>query len=273
MRSPPNILPVLVLVTARGPRSSVTVSAGPTPTSSSPQQRSVTIYERRAATAPSSSGIEDEGDFEPQRPLGNALPERAVVHVHGSTSGSGVLVTPSLVITSRRSAPDPTGGAPSAWRVQVAATTLTWTSRAVSRVLVPACDAPVVGLVLAEPSPASELLKVGTAPGEGGRVRMLGFGRCKVRQESGLVSSRRGVLLGVDGPMCSGDVGGAVLDSAGALVGVLVGAGHVEGDVDHAEDAPARHRTEAVRADSVLVRHLIERAQAGSSTTGPVSCD
>lgn len=101
---------------------------------------------------------------------------------------------------------------------------------------------------------------------------MLGFGHCKVRQESGTVSSRQGAVVTVDGPMCSGDVGGAVLDAAGSLVGVLAGAGHAEGDVDHPGDAPARHRTEAVRADGVLIRRMMERAQAGSSTD-PIACD
>lgn len=266
------LLVTSAVLAACGPRSSVTVSAGPTPTTSSPQQRSVTLYERQPAASAPSSGIEDEGDIEPPRPLGNALPERAIVHVHGRTSCSGVLFALNLVITSRRCAPDPSGGAPGAWRVQIAATTLTWTSRSVARVLAPACDTPIVGLVLAEAVSTSEGLKVGTAPGVGSRVRMLGFGRCKVRQESGAVSSRQGAVVTVDGPMCSGDVGGAVLDAAGSLVGVLVGAGHAEGDLDHPGDAPARHRTEAVRADGVLIRRMIERAQASSSTE-PIVCD
>lgn len=249
------------------------MSAGPVPSTPQPQQRSITLYEAPAGRPPASTSIEDEGDVEPARPLGVKLPERAIVHVHGRSSCSGVLVTPSLVITSRRCAPDEAGGAPTAWRVQVAATTLTWTSRSVARVLVPSCDAPVVALVLAEASPVADVLPLGTTPGPGSRLRMLGFGRCSVRQEAGIVSAREDAILAIEGPMCSGDVGGAVLDGKGALVGILAGAGHVAGDQDHAGDALPRHRTEAMRADGTLVRRMIDAARGQAPTGGRVACD
>ncbi len=87
---------VIAALLGCGPRSSVTVSAGPVPSTPQPQQRSITLYEAPAARPAASTSIEDEGDVEPARPLGVKLPERAVVHVHGRSSCSGVLVTPAL---------------------------------------------------------------------------------------------------------------------------------------------------------------------------------
>ena len=224
----------------------------------------------QAAHAHRDSTIElpsDEQIVEPDHPAVGTQQERALVHIHTPKGVcSGVVVAPRLVLTAHQCvAPDARGpiqvGADAPHRVEVASSTLTWTNRIATHAVVPACEwakLDVAVLILKEPVEWVQPLKVAMAPGPGGGVQALGFGRC-VGETRG-ISSRTGPVIAseddaivIDIPLCKGDVGGPVVErAAGDLVGVV-------SHQDDPDDSP-RHTTTIMRFDTTATRALFEQA-------------
>jgi hypothetical protein len=208
----------------------------------------------------------DEQIVEPDHPAVGTPQERALVHIHTPKGVcSGVVVAPRLVLTAHQCvAPDargPIGVADAPHRVEVASSTLTWTNRSATHAVVPACEwakLDVAVLVLKEPVEWVQPLKVAMAPGPGGGVQALGFGRCP--GETRGLSSRTGPVISseddaivIDIPLCKGDVGGPVVErAAGDLVGVV-------SHQDDPDDSP-RHTTTIMRFDTGAARALLDQA-------------
>jgi hypothetical protein len=234
------------------------------------------------------STIELPGDaeiVEPDRPAVATPQERALVHIHTPKGVcSGVVVAPRLVLTAHQCvAPDARAplavGADKPHRVEVASSTLTWTNRSATHVVVPACEwtkLDVAVLVLSEPIDWVAPLKVAMAPGPGGGVQALGFGRCA--GESRSLSARTGPVISaeddalvIDVPLCKGDVGGPVVErAAGDLVGVV-------SHQDDPDDSP-RHTTTIMRFDTTAARALLDQAAqlakgGDPAKLAPVACE
>lgn len=147
--------------------------------------------------------------------------------------------------------------------VDIASTTLTWTTRHAAFVVTPSCAWEKLNLaviVLSEPVDWLTPAKVGTAPGAGAGVQALGFGRC-AGQRTG-IADKAGVVRDIDSDalvitvgLCLGDVGGPVLSSA---VGNLVGIVSHQDDPDNVE----RPTTTIFRADTSTARKLFAAAGA-----------
>lgn len=228
---------------------------------------------------------DDEAFVEPEHPAVDTKEERAMVHVHGAKGQTctGVMIGPRLVATSQQCAPGLTQGvsaldAANAFKVEIPSSTLTWTHRMASHVVLPACtweDVDVALLVLKEPAPWVVPLSLATVPGPGAKVSALGFGKCtkeappSVTPRPGAVVEVSGAAVVIDIPLCRGDVGGPVVDGLG---------GDLIGLISRRDDPPSspRKTTTISRLDTVTVRGLVEQAKAvmaGSAAKAePVSC-
>ncbi|HSO31882.1 MAG TPA: trypsin-like peptidase domain-containing protein [Labilithrix sp.] len=212
---------------------------------------------------------------EPERPAAETKQERALVHIHGPDGVvcSGVVLGPRVIATAQQCLKGEGRGvtllpAGREYKIEIASSTLTWTSRSAKYAVLPSCewtDLDVGLLVLEGPAPWVQPLKIASAPGTGGRVQALGFGRCAGRGVSmkdrvGTVRSRVSEAVVVDVPLCKGDVGGPVIDGPD---------GEVIGLISHRDDPEGSplHTTTIVRLDTTSARELL--AQAQQITDGP----
>ena len=212
----------------------------------------------------------DDEIIEPDHPLADSKAERHVVHIHGPNERTctGVMLGPSIVATAgrcvRNEASGPSAIAPAReYRVEIASSTLTWTNRRAKFAVRPACDhheLDVAFLVLAEPAPWVQGLRIVSAPNTGAKIEALGFGHCqgqgkKNRERNGVVRSRVSEAIVIDVPLCRGDAGGPVVDGPeGDIVGVI-------SRRDDPEGSPLRTTTIA-RLDTVQVRDMLEQAKS-----------
>lgn len=212
---------------------------------------------------------------EPERPAAETKQERALVHIHGPNGVicSGVVLGPRVIATAQQCLKGEGRGvtllpAGRDYRVEIASSALTWTSRSAKYAVLPSCewnDLDVALLVLGEPAPWVQPLKVASAPGTGARIQALGFGQCAGRGTSmkdrvGTIRSRVSEAIVVDVPLCKGDVGGPVIDGAeGEVIGLI-------SHRDDPEGSPLRTTT-IVRLDTTSARELL--AQAQGITDGP----
>jgi V8-like Glu-specific endopeptidase len=209
----------------------------------------------------------DEQVVEPDHPAVGSTQERALVHIHAPKAiCSGVVIGPRLILTAHQCvAPDARGPqvAVGVHRVEVASSTLTWTNREASHVVVPACDwgkLDLAVIVLKEPVEWVTPLKVTSAPGPGGGVQALGFGKCvgetrSLHERTGAVLSTEPDAVVIDVPLCRGDVGGPVVErAAGDLVGVI-------SHQDDPDGSP-RRTTTIVRFDTSATKALVAQAMA-----------
>ncbi len=209
----------------------------------------------------------DEQIVEPAHPAVGTPQERALVHIHTPKAVcSGVVIGPRLILTAHQCvAPEARAAAAvvGLHRVEVASSTLTWTNREASHFVVPACEWSKLDLavmILKEPVEWVQPLKVTSAPGPGGGVQALGFGKCVgetrgVHERIGAVLSSEPDAVIIDVPLCRGDVGGPVVErAAGDLVGVI-------SHQDDPDGSP-RRTTTIVRFDTVATRALVDQAAA-----------
>jgi hypothetical protein len=236
----------------------------------------------QAAHAENPNGIpgelpNDDEIVEPDRPAADSKQERALVHIHGPKGVvcSGVVLGPSIVATAQQCLKTEAKGAvvlsPShEYRVEVASSTLTWTNRRAKYAVLPDCSwdqLDVALLVLAEPAPWVQPLRVVSAPSTGAKVQALGFGHCagetrSLKDRIGTVRSRVSEALVIDVPLCKGDAGGPVVDGRGGdVVGVI-------SRRDDPEGSPLRTTTIA-RLDTIQVRALIKQADRLASGGDP----
>jgi hypothetical protein len=210
---------------------------------------------------------DDEQIVEPDHPAVQTPQERALVHVHTPKSVcSGAVIGPRLILTAHHCLGDLPGGPVTAaesdkYRVEVASSTLTWTTRGVEQVIFPSCSwekLDLAVLVLDRPVEWVQPLKVVSAPSPGVRVQALGFGKCPgetraLGARTGEVVTRESDALVIEVPLCRGDVGGPVVQG-GLLVGVI-------SHHDDADTSP-RHKTTIFRFDTTSARSLIAEAEA-----------
>jgi hypothetical protein len=247
-----------------------------------PEDLTAKIHVHRDSTIELPSDVQV---VEPDHPAVGSAQERALVHIHTPKQVcSGVLVGPRLVLTAHQCvAPDKkvSFAIPSdqPHRVEVASSTLTWTNRQATHVVVPACGwekLDLALLVLKEPVEWVQPLKVVMAPGPGGGVQGLGFGKCPgetrgLHERFGAVLSSEPDAIVIDIPLCKGDVGGPVVErAAGDLVGVI-------SHQDDPDDSP-RRTTTIIRFDTTPTRALLNQAQAvtrgqDAATLEPVACE
>jgi hypothetical protein len=206
-----------------------------------------------------------------------------MTHIHTpKDTCSGMLVGPRLVLTAHQCVGNEIKGAKvntnkDGYRVEVASTTLTWTVRAVTHVIAPSCDwadFDATILVLDAETPGAVPLKAASAPGPGASIQALGFGRCHGEdrgfgQRKGQVVTREPDAITIDFGMCQGDVGGAILDTSGELLGIV---SHQD-DPDNA----TRHTTTAFRTDAPEARALLAAGDLVASggdpgTVAPIAC-
>lgn len=210
----------------------------------------------------------DDEVVEPEHPLAGSKQERALVHIHGPNdlTCSGVMLSPRVVATAQRCLRgEPKGfheiAADREYRIEIASSALTWTSRRPKYAVLPNCkwhELDVGILVLSEPAPWVVGLKVASAPGTGAKVQALGFGHCAGQKESikerrGTVRNRDSEAVVIDVPLCKGDTGGAVVDGLdGDIIGVI-------SHRDDPEGSPLRTTTIA-RLDTTEARELLAQA-------------
>ena len=228
----------------------------------------------------------DSEVVEPERPAAETKQERALVHIHGPNGVvcSGVVLGPRIIATAQQCVKGETKGvsllaATREYRVEIASSTLTWTNRTAKYAVVPGCnwrDLDVALLILTEPAPWVQPLKVASVPGTGGRVQALGFGQCagkavKMKERVGVVSSRVSEAFVIDVPLCKGDTGGPVVDGmAGEIVGLI-------SHRDDPEGSPL-HTTTIARLDTASARDLLAQAQqiadgADAAKAQPIACE
>jgi len=210
----------------------------------------------------------DDVIIEPDRPAVETKQEKALVHIHGPNGVcSGVVLGPRLIATAQRCLKGEPKGlkeiAPDReYRIEVASSTLTWTNRRAKFAILPNCrwhELDLGILVLAEPVPWVQPLKVASAPGTGGKVQALGFGHCSGQKESikervGTVRNRDSDAIVIDVPLCKGDTGGAVVDGAdGDIIGII-------SHRDDPEGSPLRTTT-ITRLDTNEARELLSQAK------------
>ena len=210
----------------------------------------------------------DDVVIEPEHPAAGTKQERALVHIHGPNGVcSGVMLGPRLVATAQRCLKDEPKGlkeiaANREYRVEIASSTLTWTNRRAKWAILPDCrwhELDLGILVLAEPAPWVEPLRIASAAGIGKKVQALGFGHCAGQKETlkeriGTVRNRDSEAFVIDLPLCKGDTGGPVLDGVG---------GDVMGLISHRDDpegSPLRTTTIA-RLDTNEARDLLGQAK------------
>lgn len=211
----------------------------------------------------------DDVVIEPDRPAADTKQERALVHIHGPGDNvcSGVVLGPRLVATAQRCLRGEAKGlkaiaANREYRVEIASSTLTWTSRRAKYAIMPNCDWRELDLgilVLAEAVPWVQVIKVASAPGTGAKVQALGFGHCAGQKESlkeriGTVRSRNSEGVVIDVPLCKGDTGGPVFDGTdGDIIGLI-------SRRDDPEGSPLRTTT-IMRLDTAEARALLAQAK------------
>lgn len=227
----------------------------------------------------------DDEIIEPDHPAADSRQERALVHIHGPNNVvcSGVMLGPSLVATAQQCLKAEAKGATELaasreYRVEVPSSTLTWTNRRAKYAVLPGCDwneLDVAILVLAEPAPWVQPLKVISAPNTGAKVQALGFGNCPgqpraMKDRIGTVRSRVSEAVVIDVPLCKGDAGGPVVDGLdGDVIGLI-------SRRDDPEGSPLRTTTIA-RLDTTQARKLLEQAKSlaaggAASKLTPVAC-
>jgi hypothetical protein len=225
----------------------------------------------------------DEQIVEPEHPLAETKQERALVHIHtpdGSVC-SGAILGPRFVATSQQCVKgEPKGaGAIAAgreYRIEIASSSLTWTTRVAKWAIVPWCDLDdldIAILVLGEPASWVDPLRVVTAPPPGSRVQALGFGHCKgetrpLKSRTGVIRSRASEAIVIDVPLCRGDVGGPVVEGSD-VVGLI-------SHRDDPEGSPLRTTTIA-RLDTPSARELFAQAKTiadggDASKLSPIAC-
>lgn len=222
---------------------------------------------------------------EPDHPLVDTKPERATVHVHTPrTVCSGVMLGQRVVVTARRCLPrDLRGAQPLGqkeqqdYKVEIASSNLTWTTRRISHTVTAACDRrglDVAVLILAEPAQWVQPLRIISAPGPGAKVEALGFGRCRNNNgnaREAAVISRASEDFVLDLRLCKGDVGGPVVDGPeGEIAGII-------SHDDDPDDSP-RKTTSIARMDTTPARNLVaqgEKISKGADPKGeaPVTCE
>ncbi len=210
----------------------------------------------------------DDVATEPEHPVVGSKQERALVHIHGPSGVcSGVVLGPRVVVTAQRCLKgEAKGGSEIArereYRIEIASSGMTWTNRRARFAIVPDCrwhDLDLAILVLAEPVPWIQPLRIASAPGTGGQVQALGFGHCAGQKESikerlGTVRNRDSAAIVIDVPLCKGDTGGAVVDGReGDIIGII-------SHRDDPEGSPLRTTTIA-RLDTTDARELLEQAK------------
>jgi hypothetical protein len=211
----------------------------------------------------------DDVVVEPDRPFAGSKQERALVHIHGPNESicSGVMLGPRVVATAQRCLRgEPKGlneiAATREYRVEIASSTLTWTHRRAKWAVLPDCkwhELDLGLLVLAEPAPWVQGLKIASAPGTGAKVQALGFGHCAgqkeaIKERRGTVRNRDSEAVVIDVPLCKGDTGGPVIDGLD---------GEVFGLISHRDDpegSPLRTTTIA-RLDTKEARALLDQAR------------
>ncbi len=274
MLHPARTLLLLCFVTACGSTpSQVSFVSNEQPSSQGAPQTSLTrgaAHQENPNGGGGNANLGDDEMVEPEHPAADTKQERALVHIHGPKGAvcSGVVVGPKLVATAQRCLHGQGQGATALggdreYRVEVASSTLTWTNRKAKYAVLPKCDESDVDiaiLVLDEPVPALVVpLKIVSAPDTGGRDQALGFGRCagasaSMKERAGAVRNRGGKSIVVDIPLCSGDVGGFVIDGRdGEVVGLI-------SHRDDPEGSPLRTTTIA-RLDTTWARDLIAQAK------------
>jgi hypothetical protein len=202
---------------------------------------------------------------EPSQPAVGTPQERALAHVHTPDGVcSGVVLSPRVVVTAHQCIAGANGAravAPStAFYVEVASSTMTWTRRTVTHVVTGSCEwhkLDIAALVVSEPIEWVVPLRVTTAPPPGATLQALGFGRCAgetrgLSNRTGELLSREGDAIVLDVPLCRGDVGGPVVDSGAQVLGLV---SHQD-DPDNA----ARHTTTIVRLDTTPARAVVAQA-------------
>jgi hypothetical protein len=218
----------------------------------------------------------DEQIVEPEHPLVDSKPERATVHVHTPKRAcSGVVMGPRVVVTARQCVGADRGAyvvdPKEEYKVEVASSSLTWTTRRVTHVITGGCDwedLDVAALVLSEPVAWVAPLKIVSAPGTGAKVTALGFGRCGRNRIATVLSGDSDDFV-IDTPLCKGDVGGPVIDGHEEIVGLV-------SHQDDPEGSP-RKTTTIARIDTTPAREILaaaERAAKGADVTkdAPVAC-
>lgn len=211
--------------------------------------------------------------------------ERALAHVHTPTHVcSGVVIGPKLIATAHQCfapeikdvyrVPDKDKDA---FHVEVASSTLTWTTRRVVAVVTPSCEWRFIDMAILVLDdvvpPLAQPVTITSAPGAGGSARALGFGKCKGDDKPfsariGPVRAARNRSILIDLVLCQGDVGGPVFDtSANGFVGVVSSRGELPDD---------RQRTSIIRFDTAVARKVLDLANTvarGESTSTTVTCE
>lgn len=211
----------------------------------------------------------DDVVIEPLKPAAESKQERALVHIHGPNNVvcSGVVLGPRLVATAQRCLRGEAKGlkeiaADREYRVEIASSALTWTNRRARYAVVPDCrfrELDLGILVLAEPVPWVQALKIVSAPGTGATVRALGFGHCAGQKETmkeriGTVRNRDSEGVVIDVPLCKGDTGGPVIDGTdGEVIGLI-------SRRDDPDGSPLRTTT-ITRLDTTTARDLLAQAK------------
>ena len=226
----------------------------------------------------------DDVVVEPEHPAAGTKQERALVHIHGPHGVcSGVLLGPRVVATAQRCLRGEPKGLKEIdpereYRVEIASSTLTWTNRRAKWAALPDCkwhELDLGILVLSEPAPWVEPLRIASAPGTGAKVQALGFGHCAghketIKERLGTVRNRDSEAVVIDVELCKGDTGGPVLEGIG---------GDVIGLISHRDDpegSPLRTTTIA-RLDTNEARDLLGQAKqvadgTDASTLKGVAC-
>lgn len=231
------------------------------------------------SSPPTEDGDDENGD-EPSHPLVDTPSERVMAHVHsGPNACAGVVVGPRAVATSRRCLRQGQGAhtlEKGEVRVELPSSSLTWTQRAGSHVLVPACerrDLDVAIVVLSEAASWIEPLPLASTPGPGGSVEAVGFDKCNgdaKEVKRAHVVDRESSDVVLDRALCRGDVGGPVVDDGGkTLVGIQ--------SRRRGPRTSPRKETIVTRFDTTPVRQLLEQAKAVSEGADvakltPVTC-
>lgn len=211
----------------------------------------------------------DDVVIEPDKPAAETKQERALVHIHGPNDVvcSGVVLGPRIVATAQRCLRGEAKGlkeiaADREYRVEIASSTLTWTNRRARYAVVPDCrwrELDLAILVLGEPVPWVQALKIASAPGTGAKVQALGFGHCAgqkeaLRERVGTVRNRDSEGVIIDVPLCKGDAGGPVIDGTdGDVIGLI-------SRRDDPEGSPLRTTT-ITRLDTASARELLAQAK------------
>lgn len=229
----------------------------------------------------------DDEIVEPDRPAVGTKQERALVHIHapGDVVCSGVVLGARVVATSGQCVKgEPKGASTLAasreYRVEVASSTLTWTSRRAKLTVVPECELEqldVALLILAEPVDWVVPLRVAAAPTVGARVQALGFGHCPGEGKGTVkvgnpatVRNRASEVLVIDAPLCKGDVGGPVTEGLdGEVIGLI-------SHRDDPEGSPLRTTT-ITRLDTRFALELVAQGKQVAdgvdvSTMRPIAC-